>query len=208
MTVGPDEIERLAALLRDTFGNGGAASSPSDAEIATTSVGAERWRVQKWPEFRDTSPEQHRWLIEGLLPEGALVFVAGPPKKGKTWLGIALALAVATKTPLFGAYVVPEARDVFYVALEGSRVGLRARIGALTRGLGLDPDSDALDRLHMLYRPRPFDLVDGSADSDFATAAALIAAASDVEAALVIIDVLRAAARFKENEQAEFAKRA
>ena len=30
---------------------------------------------------------------------------------------------------------MPQARDVLYVALEGSRTGLRARIGALARGL-------------------------------------------------------------------------
>ena len=101
-------------------------STPDQPAVAIAS-----WSVQAWPEFRDTSPQAHRWLIEGLLPEGALVFVAGPPKKGKTWIGIALALAVATGRPLCGEYVVPDARDVLYVALEGSRVGLRARIGAL-----------------------------------------------------------------------------
>jgi hypothetical protein len=164
------------------------------------------WDVQSWPDFRDTSPEAHRWLIDGLLPEGALVFLAGPPKQGKTWLGLALALAVATGKALFGEYAVPKARDVLYVALEGSRVGLRARIGALARGLDLDPDGADLDRLHVMYRPRPFDLV-ATSDGDAATTAAALAdEAARLDAALVVIDVLRAAARFKENDQAEFAR--
>jgi hypothetical protein len=157
------------------------------------------WRRQAWSDFRDQVGDEHRWLVEGLLPAGMLAFVAGPPKKGKTWLGIGLALAVATGAPLFGEYAVPEARSVLYVALEGSRVGLRARIGALARGLGLDPDGDDLGRLAMLYRPRPFDL------ADLTTAAWLHREAEDADAALVVVDVLRAAARFKENVAEDFA---
>jgi hypothetical protein len=156
------------------------------------------WRSTPWSVFRDTSPDEHRWLIEGLLPAGALAFVAGPPKKGKTWLGIALALALAAGRPLLGYTVAPT--SVLYVALEGSRVGIRARIGALARGLGVDPDGDELERLHMLYRPRPFNLV------ELATAEWLLDEANRVDAGLVIVDVLRAAARFRENDAEDFAR--
>jgi hypothetical protein len=157
------------------------------------------WTAEPWPAFRDVAPEQHRYIIEGLLPEGMLVFTAGPPKKGKTWVALATALATATGLALFGEYTVPQARDVLYVALEGSRTGIRARIGALARGLGIDPDGDGLDRLHILYRPGPFDLVDLSA------ATWLQEEAARVTAALVIVDVLRAAARFNENTAEDFA---
>jgi RecA-family ATPase len=157
------------------------------------------WETEPWPVFRDSSPEQHRFIVDGLLNEGALAFVAAPPKKGKTWLGVGLALAVVTGMPLFGEFVIPEPRSVLYVALEGSRPGIRARIGSLTRGLGLDPDGDALDLLHLLYRPRPFDLVKPE------TADELRRDVERVDAALVIVDVLRAAARFKENVAEEFA---
>src|SRR5262249_26514765 len=132
------------------------------------------------------------------VAEGMLVFVGGPPKKGKTWIGLALALAVATGRPLFGEYEIPEPRNVIYVALEGARVGIRARIGALARGLLLDPDAGDLDRLHVLYRPRPFDLV------ELDTQTWLFEQADELDAALVLIDVLRAAAHFKENDAGEF----
>jgi AAA domain-containing protein/Toprim domain-containing protein len=174
-------------------------SSNSDSQTSPA-TSAIPWRAQRWPEFRDTTPDEHQWLVDGLLPEGALVFVAGPPKKGKTWLGLGLALATATATSFLDEYRVDEARDVLYVALEGSRVGIRARLGALARGLERDPDSDALDRLHVLYRPRPFDLV----DAEQATKTWLGDEVARVDAALVVIDVLRAAARFKENEQSDF----
>jgi hypothetical protein len=162
--------------------------------------GERPWRSVTWATFRDTAAPEHVWLIDGLLPAGALAFVAGPPKRGKTWLGIAVAIAIALGRPLADAYPVAEARHVLYLALEGSQTGLRTRIGALARGAGIDPDTDQLDRLHMLYRPRPFDL------AELATSDWLLDEAADVDAALVIVDVLRAAARFKENAAEDFAR--
>jgi hypothetical protein len=159
------------------------------------------WRAQTWPEFRDTSPEAIEWLVNALVPRGVLKFTAGPPKKGKTWIGAVEAVAVATGKPLFDEYVVPEAQPVLYIALEGSRPGLCARIGALTRGVGLDPDGGDLDKLHVLYRPRPFNLV------DLETATWLREEAERLKAALIVVDVLRAAVgRFRENEADDFAR--
>lgn len=47
------------------------------------------------------TPEQ-RWLVQGWIPEGYLVFLASPPKTGKTCLATQLALSVATGTPFAG----------------------------------------------------------------------------------------------------------
>jgi hypothetical protein len=85
---------------------------------------------------------------------------------------------------------------VLYVALEGARAGLRARIGALARGLGIDPDSGELDRLAIAYRPRPFNL------ADLETIKQLAAEAG--ESRFIVIDVLRQAAKIKENVAEEF----
>jgi hypothetical protein len=169
-----------------------------DDFVALDGPATERpWRSQPWSVFRDESPEQHRWLIEGLLAEGQLAFIAAAPKRGKTWTALAASLSLALGQPLFGTFAVPEPRPVLYVALEGSRVGLRARIGALARGLGADPDGD-ID-LHVCFRPRPLNLV------DLEHAGWLRDEAEDVHAALVVIDVLRAAARWNENAAEEFA---
>jgi AAA domain/Toprim-like len=164
--------------------------------------GAERpWRSVPWSTFRDTAPPAHRWLVDGLLPAGVLCFVAGPPKRGKTWIGIGLALSLALGRPFADdAYPVPAPLHVLYVALEGSQTGLRTRIGALARGAGVDPDGHELERLHMLYRPRPFDL------AELATSDWLLEEAIDVDAQLVFVDVLRAAARFQENVAEDFAR--
>lgn len=157
------------------------------------------WNSESWETFRDTSNEETRWLIDGLLPEGQLVFTAAPPKKGKTWLALAKALCLATGRPLFGEYQVPEPVPTLYVALEGSRPALRARIGCIARGVGIDPDND-IPYLRMLYRPRPFDL------AELAQAAWLRQEVHELGARYVVIDVLRQAARIKEQDPADFAK--
>jgi AAA domain len=178
---------------------------PSDEPPSESEPSGPPWRSQPWAEFRDaTDADDHTWLIDGLLPAGMLAFVAGPPKKGKTWLGLGLALAIATGKPLCGEYAVPEPRRALYVALEGSKVGIRARVGALTRGLELSPDRDDdgrddLERLRVLYRPRPFDL------ADLKTATWLRDDAAEFNAAFVVVDVLRAAARIRENVAEDFA---
>jgi RecA-family ATPase len=183
------------------------AAPSTDGQVA----GERPWRSITWSTFRDTSPPAHKWLVDGLLPAGVLCFVAGPPKRGKTWVGLGIAIAIALGRPLapepdtgqdepFAGFAIPHARDVLYVALEGSQTGLRTRIGALARGYGVDPDADQLERLHMLYRPRPFDL------AELAGAAWLVQEADELDAALVVVDVLRAAARFDENAAADFAK--
>jgi hypothetical protein len=189
-------LERCAEMVPEF-----SASEPTRAATAADPTpDVTQRRIEPWPAFRDATAPEQRYIVEGLIPAGSLVFIAGPPKKGKTWLGIGLALSITTGRPLFGEYSVLEARPVLYVALEGSRTGIRSRIGALTRGLGLDPETGVLDRLHLLYRPRPFDL------SEPETAGWLQEQATGIDAALVIIDVLRGAARIRENEAADFAR--
>src|SRR5262249_38336447 len=74
---------------------------------------------------------------------------------------------------------------------------IRARIGALARGLGLDPDSDDdLSHLHIWYKPARINIADPE------WAAILLAEVDRVSAELVVVDVLRRAARLKENDQA------
>lgn len=137
------------------------------------------WQPEPWSTFRDASAAPQRYLVDELWPEEALGFISAPPKAGKTWLALALAIAVATGRPLFGSYRVPEPRPVLYIALEGHRNALRARIGALARGIGIDPDGDELERLHLLYRPHPFNIADPE------PTAALVCAADAIAAALV-----------------------
>lgn len=155
-------------------------------------------QVESWHEFESKAHDEIPVLVDRLWPEQAFGFIAAPPKKGKTWVALALAVAVASGKPLFGEYAVPTPRPVLYVALEGHRAALRARVGAIARGMNIDPDGQDLQRLHFLYKPPGMNLADP------VWAQRLRRAAAHVDAALAVIDVLRAGARIKENDQADF----
>lgn len=148
--------------------------------------------VEPWGAFRDTASGAVPMLVADLLPASSLAFLSSPPKSGKTWLSLALAISIASGRPYLGRFAVPEPAPVLYLALEGSRAALRARIGALSRGIGLDPDSADLRNLHVAYRPAGINL--SSAD----WADELVLQAEHVDAALVIVDVLRRAANVRE----------
>ena len=194
------ELRQQAAAALLAIADGTSSYEPTIGPPEEQLVPERPWRSVPWSTFRDSAPPEQHWLIEGLLPTGALAFVAGPPKRGKTWVGLGLSLCLSLGRAWLGRHSVPQARDVLYCALEGSQTGLRTRIGALARGAGADPDTDDLETLHMLYRPRPFNL------ADLATADWLLTEAAETDAALIVVDVLRAAARFQENAAEDFAR--
>jgi len=49
-----------------------------------------------------------RWLVEGLWGDASVGVIGGAPKCAKTWLGLDLALSVATGSACLGRYGVPE----------------------------------------------------------------------------------------------------
>lgn len=154
---------------------------------------ADPMAVEPWAAFRDRAGDSVPMLVERVWPDGAMGFIGAAPKAGKTWVALLLALAVATGRPFLGEFPVARRCPVLYVALEGTREGLRARIGALARGLGLDPDGDDLAGLHVAYKPKGINLSDG------AWAARLVDRARQLGAGLVVVDVLRRAATVAED---------
>lgn len=86
-----------------------------------------------------------RYAVAGLVPEG-LTILAGPPKLGKSWAVLDLALAVASGGRALGAVEV-EQGDVLYLALEDGHRRLQDRCRHLLgRGEPIPP------RLHVLTR--------------------------------------------------------
>ncbi|HVS85642.1 MAG TPA: AAA family ATPase [Gaiellaceae bacterium] len=173
------------------------------AELVATVHGDDdahaRLRVETWREFEQASHDRIATLVDGLWPEAALGFIAAPPKKGKTWLGLDLGISVAAGQPFLNHFAVPAPQPVVYLALEGHRAAIRARIGALARGHGIDPDHpDQLGNLNVVYKPRGLNLADPAWIRD------VRAAIREHGAKLLIVDVLRAAAAFKENDNDAF----
>jgi len=80
-------------------------------------------------------PEQ--WLVEQLWSESACGIIGGPPKTGKTWVGLEMAVSIATGTKVFGRFSVPQPGPVIYIAGEDQRRYLKPRLELLLAGKGL-----------------------------------------------------------------------
>ena len=73
-----------------------------------------------------------RWAVDGLFPEG-LAFMCGAPKLGKSWLALALGIALASGGHALGKIEV-ERGDVLYLALEDNARRLQSRLRMLLNG--------------------------------------------------------------------------
>jgi AAA domain len=81
-----------------------------------------------------------RWLVEQLWCARSVGVIGGAPKSAKTWLGLDMALSVATGTPCLGKYAVPEPGPVLVYLAEDGLVVVRERIEGMARHRGLDVD--------------------------------------------------------------------
>ena len=90
------------------------------------------------------------WLVRSLWSEQAVGFVAGTPKSCKTWLGLDLAISVASATPCLDRFEVEQpGRSLVYLA-EDSLGQVRRRIAGICQHRRLD--LSALD-LHVVTAP-------------------------------------------------------
>jgi len=87
--------------------------------------------------LRDIEFPPLKWAVAGLLSSG-LALLVGAPKIGKSWLVLAIAMAVASGRRLFGLDV--EGCEVVYFSLEDSPRRLQARL----RSIGTEDWPDAL----------------------------------------------------------------
>lgn len=79
-----------------------------------------------------------RWLIEELWGDSSVGVIGGAPKCAKTWLGLDMALSVATGTPCLGKYAVPKSGPVLVYLAEDALPIVRQRVAGMARQRGLD----------------------------------------------------------------------
>jgi hypothetical protein len=79
-----------------------------------------------------------RWLVEELWGASSVGVIGGAPKCAKTWLGLDMALSVATGTACLGKYAVPEPGPVLVYLAEDALPVLRERVEGMARHRGLD----------------------------------------------------------------------
>ena len=85
-----------------------------------------------------TEENAQRWLVEQLWGESSVGVIGGAPKCSKTWLGLDLALSVATGTACLGKYAVPQAGPVLVYLAEDALPVVRERVEGMARHRGLD----------------------------------------------------------------------
>jgi AAA domain-containing protein len=128
-------------------------------------------------------PEQ-KWLVPGLVPDASLVMLGGKKKRGKSWICIQLAQAVAGGVAFLGRSTVRG--DVLYFCLEDGERRLRSRLEAQQSRLDIPG-------LHYVFELAPLNC-DG-----FAHLRAFIAR---LRPKLLILDTLAAAKTGKVDENA------
>jgi RecA-family ATPase len=79
-----------------------------------------------------------RWLVDGLWGARSVGVIGGAPKCSKTWLGLDMALSVATGTACLGKYTVPEPGPVLVYLAEDALLVVRERVEGMARHRGLD----------------------------------------------------------------------
>jgi hypothetical protein len=79
-----------------------------------------------------------RWLVEELWGASSVGVIGGAPKCAKTWLGLDMALSVATGTACLGRYAVPQPGPVLVYLAEDALLVVRERVAGMARYRGLD----------------------------------------------------------------------
>ncbi|MFO7640056.1 MAG: AAA family ATPase, partial [Candidatus Competibacteraceae bacterium] len=90
------------------------------------------------------------WLVEQLWGASSVGVIGGAPKCSKTWLGLDLALSVATGTPCLGRYAVPQPGPVLVYLAEDALPIVRQRVEGMARHRGL-----ALERVELYVITAP-----------------------------------------------------
>lgn len=79
------------------------------------------------------------WVIDPFIPPRGSALLAGRSGSGKTWLGLDVALSVATGDPWLGRFPVKQGK-VLIVDEENAELLLRVRLQKLLRGRQIDAD--------------------------------------------------------------------
>lgn len=125
--VGGRSPEEVAARLQRVAGD----------VLARGSAGCGGWHESAADLLSEGDPGPTPCAIAELLVENAIGAIQGPPKIGKTWLVLELALALVTGAPALGHFAVASPRPVLVVLEESGRDALLRRLHALIQARGL-----------------------------------------------------------------------
>jgi hypothetical protein len=138
------------------------------------------------------SSEVGRWLIDRIWSAGVGI-IGGAPKCAKSWLGLEMAISVASGAPLLGRFAVHAPGPTLVYLAEDALPHVRERIAGVCTHRGLD--LAALD-LHVITAPVVrLDLRDDQRK--------LVATIDRIEPKLLVLDPLVRLHRLDENSSSE-----
>ncbi len=137
-----------------------------------------------------------RWLIEDLWGVSCVGLIGGCPKVGKSWLGLDMAVSVATGTPCMGAFRVNEPGPVLVYLAEDALPIVRERVAGLARQRGI-----ALDGMDLHVITEPALKLDREPDRS-----RLVASAAALTPRLILLDPLVRLHAAHENDATEIAQ--
>jgi RecA-family ATPase len=87
----------------------------------------------------EVASAEHQWLVRQIWTQQAVGIVGGVPKSCKSWLGLDLAVSVASSTPCLGRFAVDDPGTALVYLAEDALPLVRGRIAdlCLHRGLAL-----------------------------------------------------------------------
>jgi hypothetical protein len=135
-----DEIRRLLTEADKAVGHAGV----EEAEVLEP-IDEETVQPIQWQEF-DRTHEAIQWLVADIWATSEVGFISGLPKSYKSWVGLDLAVSVATGTRFLGSFQAKK-HDVILVQEEDPRPVLQDRLVKIAASKGL---VDVRQRAQML----------------------------------------------------------
>jgi hypothetical protein len=86
----------------------------------------------------DEPDEDDRWMIHTLWPRVGVGIIGGAPKCGKSWLGLDLAVSVASGTPCLDTFQVTTPGGVLVYMAEDAAAVVKERLAGICLHRGLD----------------------------------------------------------------------
>lgn len=147
-----DRVFRSSGLMRDkwdvvhvqgrTYGQATIARVLENHKPTVEQIDPERWR-DFCKSFGQLTTEEPRYIVEQLIPEGAMSAITGHSFHSKTWVALMIALAISKGTPLWNYFKVAKALPVIYHCPEMSEAMVRHYLHVL----------EADDDENLLVRP-------------------------------------------------------
>ncbi len=148
-------------------------------------------RIVSFDEFIDLPRPNIDWIIENLIPRPGIIMLVGPPKVGKSFLALDIAIKIARGEDFLGNRTHPN--KVLYFQLDTSEMVMRDR-GLALRQSGYDTNAPLLGMIHPADAIRPVNATMALGQDYFRKAIKLH------DPALVVLDTLRECHQEDEND--------